>query len=224
MRASRAFSSSLRCCGSMLSGTTGLGVALSSSPFVAVTPGRKLAPAGMDKGDMSTGKKLLRFVVRGVGLVGERRVGDAVCGGLGTSRNGASLDDVSIVTSGIGGGAVLSTSADGFLDKPGMWPPIGCRSDPVVEMRTSICGVADERDPSTGTTETDFDGGRCIRPWVVEGRDDEGESDLILPMDIFFRKPHLFDFESSLWRGAGGGMGEGAGSGVYELSRSRRES
>lgn len=56
----------------------------------------------------------------------------------------------------------------------------------------------------------------CGRPLCEgEGRDVVGESLLILPMDIFFRKPHLFDFVSSFCRGCV--------SFVYELSRSRFE-
>ena len=41
--------------------------------------------------------------------------------------------------------------------------------------------------------------GRCVattmgRPWAVPGREFEGVSVLILPMDIFFKNPHRLDF------------------------------
>ena len=65
---------------------------------------------------------------------------------------------------GEGGNAAFNMSVDGFLGRLGM-TLVGLSNDPVVEIRTSICGVTEMRALSYVAAETDFEGGRvCNRP------------------------------------------------------------
>lgn len=153
VRASLAFSSSRRWTCSK-SGA-GLGVerpasSSSSNPLVTCTPGINAEAAGTVT---STGRKLRRLAERGVGL-GAREVGDnrpadegrggGDCGSM--SRNESlAVGEGLTETSGIGGGGYFKNSdckrsLDAFLDNDGeIVPP--CNKVPVVDIRTSICGV-----------------------------------------------------------------------------------
>ena len=176
--------------------------------------------AGIGIGVISIGRKLLRFVVRVVGDGSASRFDGegGGCGDLGSSIS-ESFEEVRD-TSGMVGGGDLRSSSLGCLDS---LPSEACNSAPVVEIRTSICGVKEFLNASDAEAETvrgmgagrDCEGSRG-RTAAEDGRDIAGASPpLILPIDIFFKKPHLVDLVSSFPR---------AGvSSLYRLSRSRLE-
>ena len=204
VRASLAFSSSRRWICSMGFVCIGLGTGLvlssvSSASFAAVTPGTNCDGGGMGIGDISMGRKLLRFAARLVGCGKPSRLVEGV-GDFGAARREFSSGDATGISR-IVGGTALRTSSLGCLERR---PSDGWRSVPVVEIRTSICGVkealaksaAEDNDLSIAPG-CDFEGRRG-RELAMEGRAPLTGSARIFPIDIFFRNPHLVDLVSSL--------------------------
>ena len=197
--ASRCFSSSLR--ETSAGSWAGLGVALrisSTSPLEAMTPCRNGPGAGMLRdGGISMGRKLLRRAARVVGE-GARSVllnEDGAEGLILSTRSRPSATGGEISTAGF---AVIAPSV------------------PVVDSRTSmrgdVTGLGDTvgRSAAAGLEVRSTWGAlSCMGSYGfmgVERPDDEGESIRILPIDIFFKNPHLpgvFSFCEVLCRSEG---------------------
>ena len=192
--ASRALSPSRRCVRSAASGETGDGVSNRSSlPLVLgkLTPDSSGPGEGKGVDGPPIGRKLRRFATR-VELEWGERLGDEVSteSKLGDGTGEGLGNGEAPFTSDSSFGPVMDEETDVSGDPPGISMP----REPVEDRRTSIRDRGFRLDAVGAGVDPDVDSetfARGVTPGLRVDGFEAGTSGFNLPIDIFFKKPHL---------------------------------